>query len=244
LVDKKPNFIDSPYFVGEPGNWHLKSNAPKEVVKDFNEFMEDDNPKPPYKDMEFVDLDFRVLYDIEKYLIGTVHNTFKEQGFLSAPDFFLIVIWKSNRSKSKVAKRLLEMGYPSLQEAVKIITTEVNLLNDSKQRMKYLMANCGFRLPMATAILTVLFPDSFTVYDVRVCDVLQEQGYKFHSLTDRKFSDRLWEDYKAYINAVSVSAPKEFCLRDKDKYLWGKSFYEQLIMDISNNFNVKNEGEK
>ncbi|PYF07877.1 hypothetical protein [Ureibacillus chungkukjangi] len=190
-----------------------------------------------------LELDYREVYDTENYLFNTVHNRFKEQGYLSAPDFFLIVIWKSNRSKSKVAKRLLEMGYPSLQEAVKSITAEVNLLTDSKQRLKYLMANCGFRLPMASAILTVLFPDSFTVYDVRVCNVLQEQGFRYHSLTDRKFSDGLWEEYTEYIKAVSTAAPEEFSLRDKDRYLWGQSFYEQLIMDISDNFNVYNEDE-
>lgn len=105
------------------------------------------------------------------------------------------------------------------------------------------MVNCGFRLPMASAILTVLFPDSFTVYDVRVCDVIHERGFNFHSLTGRKFSEGLWDDYMAYINAVSATAPKEYSLRDKDRFLWGKSFYEQLITDIKNNFNVKNKGE-
>ncbi|PLR70310.1 hypothetical protein CYJ37_25010 [Bacillus sp. UMB0728] len=193
--------------------------------------------------MELAELDFKAFYNIEKYLFDTVHERFKDQGHLSAPDFFLIVIWKSNRSKSKIAKRLLEMGYSSIQEAVKSITAEVNKLNDSKQRLKFLMANCELRLPMASAILTVLFPESFTVYDIRVCDVLQEMGYHFHSLTDRKFSEGLWDDYTAYINAVSVTAPEKYSLRDKDRYLWGKSFYEQLVTDISNNFNVCNEGE-
>lgn len=243
MTSKIPNFINSPYFVGEPNNWHLKPDAPKEVVKEFNDFMEDDSPEPLNKIVELEELDFRAFYDIEKYLFDIVHNRFKVQGYLSAPDFFLIVIWKSNRSKSKIAKRLLEMGYPSLQMAVKSITAEVNILNDSKERLKYLMANCGFRLPMASAILTVLFPDSFTVYDIRVCDVLQEKGYHFHSLTDRKFSEGLWGDYTSYINAVSVTAPEKYSLRDKDRYLWGKSIYEQLVTDISNNFNVCNEGE-
>ena len=35
----KPNFIDSPYFVPEFDNWHLKPGAPEEVVKEFNEWM-------------------------------------------------------------------------------------------------------------------------------------------------------------------------------------------------------------
>ena len=36
-----PKFIDSPYFVGEPDNWHLKPGAPKEVQEEFDEFMKE-----------------------------------------------------------------------------------------------------------------------------------------------------------------------------------------------------------
>ncbi len=36
---KRPNFIDSPYFVMELNNWHLLPGAPKEVVEEFDAFM-------------------------------------------------------------------------------------------------------------------------------------------------------------------------------------------------------------
>ena len=36
-----PKFLDSPYFVMEPCNWHLKPGAPKEIVEEFEEFMEE-----------------------------------------------------------------------------------------------------------------------------------------------------------------------------------------------------------
>ena len=39
--------------------------------------------------------------------------------------------------------------------------------------MRILIEDWAFRLPMASAILTVLYPDSFTVYDIRVCSELQ-----------------------------------------------------------------------
>lgn len=35
----KPNFVDSPYFVAEDGNWHLKEGAPEEVQKEFDEYV-------------------------------------------------------------------------------------------------------------------------------------------------------------------------------------------------------------
>ncbi len=40
----RPDFMDSPYFVDETFNWHLKPGAPPEVVEEFESFMlEDDN---------------------------------------------------------------------------------------------------------------------------------------------------------------------------------------------------------
>lgn len=35
----KPKFADSPYFVPEEDNWHLKEGAPEDVVKEFEEYM-------------------------------------------------------------------------------------------------------------------------------------------------------------------------------------------------------------
>lgn len=35
-----PNFVKSPYFVMEDGNWHLKEGAPEDVKKEFEEYME------------------------------------------------------------------------------------------------------------------------------------------------------------------------------------------------------------
>lgn len=37
---RRPDFVDSPFFVDDPGNWHLKPGAPADVVKEFNEFLE------------------------------------------------------------------------------------------------------------------------------------------------------------------------------------------------------------
>ena len=36
----KLNFVDSPYFVAEDENWHLKDDAPEDVKKEFEEYMQ------------------------------------------------------------------------------------------------------------------------------------------------------------------------------------------------------------
>ena len=39
MSQARPDFADSPYFVPEPDNWHLKEGAPEEVQKEFEEYM-------------------------------------------------------------------------------------------------------------------------------------------------------------------------------------------------------------
>ncbi|WP_375841050.1 hypothetical protein [Cytobacillus sp. Hz8] len=36
----RPTFMDSPYFVDEPGNWHLKEGASKQLIQEFHSYME------------------------------------------------------------------------------------------------------------------------------------------------------------------------------------------------------------
>lgn len=43
MIGSRPKFMDSPYFVMEEDNWHLKEGAPADVVKEFNEFMDELN---------------------------------------------------------------------------------------------------------------------------------------------------------------------------------------------------------
>lgn len=44
-MESTPKFFKSPYFVPEFGNWHLKDGAPKEVVDEFNAYMEREKEK-------------------------------------------------------------------------------------------------------------------------------------------------------------------------------------------------------
>lgn len=89
-----------------------------------------------------------------------------------------------------------------------------------------------FPLPMSSAILTVLYPKEFTVYDKRVCNELGG----FHKLKNLINFEAIWEGYQEFRRKVEESAPGDLTLRDKDRYLWGKSFYKQLRDDIRNEF--------
>jgi hypothetical protein len=176
--------------------------------------------------------EFARYYDLEGYLFREVSNSYKRSNQLSAFDFFCIIIWKANRSKSKVAKRLLARGHRDLQSAVDSLMTTIANANGNKERLSALVEGWGFGLPMASAILTVLYPDDFTVYDVRVCDVLGD----FKDAQYKTRYEDLWGRYSAYVARVRESVPEVQGLRDKDRCLWGQSFATQLRRDIDRKF--------
>jgi hypothetical protein len=176
--------------------------------------------------------DYARYYDLEGYLFQDVSPRYRNEKQLSAFDFFCIVIWKANRAKSKVAKRLLAHGHSDLDAAVAALTAAITSARDNKERLRAVVEEWGFRLPMASAILTVLFPDDFTVYDVRVCEILGD----FKDAQYKTPYEALWARYSAYVAQVQQSVPEIAGLRDKDRYLWGRSFAFQLQRDVKSHF--------
>lgn len=181
-------------------------------------------------------LDYVRYADIERYLFEDVHRRFHADGCIGAFDFFSIVIWKANRAKSKVARGLLRNDRPkrrNLEPIVRDLTASLHVAADAQARLGILMGVWKFRLAMATAILTVLWPDEFTVYDVRVCGILGD----YERLANRVWSDALWAEYREFVGAVRKAVPVAgLGLRDTDRYLWGKSVAEQLREDIGRRF--------
>lgn len=179
-------------------------------------------------------------YWLETYLLEEVNPRFLQRGYLEAEDFFCIIIWKANRAKSLIADRLLkkvEREKLNLGQAVRNLTEEIAQAKTPEARMRVLLENWGFHLPMASAILTVLYPEDFTVYDVRVAMMLEEDGKKnFTQIANITAFEKLWPRYEEFKSAVENSASVGLSLRDKDRNLWGKSFYEQLQQDVKNDF--------
>ena len=176
-------------------------------------------------------------YDLEGYLFDTVSPRFREQGYLKAFDFFCIIIWKANRAKSKVARHLKKRSGTSLESAVKALTSDLAAASTDREKFEVVLGKWGLRLPMGTAILSVLYTDRFTVYDARVCDELDG----FRSLAGRVKLESLWRGYEEFQTAVRDAAPTDLSLRDKDRWLWARSFAEQLRNDISRDFGIHDD---
>ena len=178
-------------------------------------------------------LDYLRYYHRETYLLEDVRSRFHAEGILSAFDFFSIVIWKANRAKSKIAHRLMKKAaLDDLDQVVATLSRSIFEADTPRERLRILMEDWGFLLPMASAVLAVLWPDDFTVYDVRACDELKE----FHQLANWTQFGRVWSTYKEFREAVRAAGPEGLSLRDKDRYLWAKSSATQLREDIARCF--------
>jgi len=165
--------------------------------------------------------DYRRYYDLESYLFDEVGPNFQKLGRLSAYDFFCIVIWMSNHPKSRIRDILRAKDEKSLDVVVERLTRELSKKKSAKDKLGYLMDEWEFRLPLASAILTVLQPDDFTVYDKRVSKLVNSPN-----LQAMVWSDLLWKKYLEYKRKVEQQAPKSFSLRDKHRWLCGKSFHD------------------
>jgi hypothetical protein len=176
------------------------------------------------------DVDPVRYYWLESYLFTEVHRRFHAEQSLDAFDLFSIVIWKANRAKSRVAHRLLER-YGDLERAARELSAALSRASLEQERFEILI-HAGFQLAMASAILTVLWPDVFTVYDVRVC---QELGDELDRVKNWK-GHRLWEGYCRYRDAVNCAVTGSLSLRDKDRFLWGRSAMQQLKRNLQSGF--------
>ncbi|NSY16155.1 hypothetical protein [Neorhizobium sp. AL 9.2.2] len=158
---------------------------------------------------------------IETNLFPKIRKRFESEGMIDPIDLYAILAWKANRASGKHVKRLdgvkcfrllsVELG-KALSEA-----------RDNESRLSVVMSKpFMFRLPTATSILMVLFPEEFTVYDVRVCDSIGG----FHELTGRRFTERLFPDYQRFKAEVIAKAPFGLSLREADQYHWGRNWLE------------------
>jgi hypothetical protein len=175
---------------------------------------------------------FEKLYFEEAHLFDVVGPHFRETGRLTAYDLFFIVRWKSNRALGKMIARVRRLGDPDPEKAVAKLAGDLFRAKDAHARFRILSTEWGMRLPMASAILTVLYPEEFTVYDVNVC---KEIGC-FRELANRQDVESRWSGYLKFKAEVERRAPPNLSLRDKDRYLWAQSRHKRLVQAIANGF--------
>jgi hypothetical protein len=182
--------------------------------------------------------DYRKYYDsnIEEYIFNVISKKFKDG--LDAIDFFIICNWKSNRILKLIYNGLKEKCKKdnlNIADYTKQLTRNLYEADDDK-RLDLLIDIEGVHLAMASAILTVLDKEKYTIYDFRACE--HRDLNQFKKLKDKEKGKITWKDYKEYIDAVKKIQKEEniINLRETDKALWGKSFMKDLKNNIENGF--------
>jgi thermostable 8-oxoguanine DNA glycosylase len=161
------------------------------------------------------------LYDLEGYLFEEVRRRFEAEQTLRPYDFFAIVIWKSNRAKTKIKGGLAEAG-----KTVEALMKEVSEAATPLAKVEVLLQIWGIGLAMASAILTVCCPEEFTVLDYRAWKTLQQASVD--GLPERYPQSP--EAYLAYCRACKELADRMgLSLRDLDRALWAKNWEDDLL---------------
>lgn len=171
-------------------------------------------------------------YDLEAYLFEHVTRAFQRRGHLTGFEFFSIVRWKANGATAQVARRLRQSGHKDLEAAVQLLTTEIAQADSSKDKLEILVVKWGFKLPLASAILSVCYPETFAIYDRRVCNQLGG----FHNLAHKTNFENIWEGYTEFMQAVGQAGPSTLTLRDKDRWLSARSTYHDLMTQVARSF--------
>jgi len=167
-------------------------------------------------------------YNPEMLAFPMLAQQFAETGTLDPLGFYLILDWKASRARTRHRSRLAVIG-GNFSAAVSMIAADLHAATEPEQKLGLLLTRWGFRLPTATAILAVLCPNTFTVYDIRVCNALND----FHELRDMKWSPRAWQEYQRFVIAVRNASPQGLSLRDCDRWLWGENKRETLLKELA-----------
>ncbi len=156
-------------------------------------------------------------YFLEDYLFNEVHKNFQKHEYLTPEEFFAIIIWKSNRAKTNVRSGIKKSG-----KTIKSITSNIFQAKTFEQKLDILTSIPGLGLPIASAILTVCYPDDFTVVDYRAQVSLKKFGEAVEgnpAANTPAYLDYL-DKCKKLSHRFNVS------LRDFDRMLWAKDFYD------------------
>jgi len=155
-------------------------------------------------------------YFLEDYLFKTVNKNFYENKYLTPEEFLAIIIWKRNASKTKVIKGINASG-----KSVKTITNEIYKSTSREEKLQILLGIKNIGIALASAVLTVLYPDEFTVFDYRAKNSLETLNIQIKGNPDNKP-----KDYFNYVDICEEQRKKyNLSLRDFDRTLWATDFY-------------------
>jgi hypothetical protein len=125
-------------------------------------------------------------------------------GSFDVADVFTIILWKSHRPVW-----LFEQNAPAVVETAIKDAIAATRAGDMRRAVQFLTRLSGVGVKMASAVLTALFPNVYTVCDVRASEALGQRD-----LSSLRY-------YVAYLTACArMAAEHGVSLRDLDRANW------------------------
>lgn len=156
---------------------------------------------------------YLALYNQEEYLFNFIGPQIKKRGFVNFQEFYKICMWKSVRQKH---------NYLVNKKIVERVTREVFKENDERKKMDGLCQLKGVGIPMASAILTIVFPNKYAVIDVRCIEMLN----KLNLTIKKHITLNVWLEYLKIIRNLAKDnglTPREI---DKILFAMHKEYLE------------------
>lgn len=165
---------------------------------------------------------YRKYYFLESYLFEEVTKNFQKRGCLNAEEFLAIVIWKRRASVSKVSKGVMRSG-----RSIEGVTRTVVQKKSREEQLKELCSIRGIGIAIASAILTVCYPKTFTVLDYRALNSLRKIDATSCGALPHKIEYFKEKHFFRYVDICEETRKTyDLSLRDFDRVLWAKDFYD------------------
>ena len=159
-------------------------------------------------------------YDPERRVFGSISQ--RKPPTLGEFDLALILRWKLGmftRAHGELVRRQLA----AINEAI----IKAGMAGSEISAMESLSKIAGIKTAVASAILTVCYPNKFSIIDVRVLNKLNLTPMDASGWDAHKY----WREYMPHVQ--SFATKHELSLRDADRTLWGQSVYEDLMTRIN-----------
>jgi hypothetical protein len=159
-------------------------------------------------------------YDLESYLFSQVAKRFEQGDALTAFDFYAIITWKANRTKTIVRDGLASRNLSPTE-----LMNRVRNIPDDPGKLQALDDVPGIGIPIASAILTVFYPKRFTVLDFRAWETL----YDLKRVSSKTLPGDVEGYFKKYLpECQRLASDWKMSLRELDVALWGWSQKKDL----------------
>jgi len=142
------------------------------------------------------------LVQEDEYAAGLISKARKvrKRGYLTRREFLDICMWKSPRPKKHYEK--------NAEDKIKDITKKAFLIPHEKNKIVLLTRLKGIKIPTASAILAMVYPDRYGIIDIRVWKILRKYGEVKDNPSGMNFTPAQWYKFLIKIRYIAKKLKK------------------------------------